>query len=112
MQEVLVKILRRAVERGYLLEEELSDTERKLVERLVEKGILKRCYIVSPEYREDVANLCGARVLTLRPSLRAMKIVQLLVMLGLASVPMYLAAYRAPAPAANPAIACISRRFC
>ncbi|NPB00136.1 MAG: hypothetical protein GXO10_02060 [Crenarchaeota archaeon] len=92
MREKALQLLRKIAERGYVLERELKEDEREIVEILLREGVLERCYTIAPEYRSDIVRLCRPRVITIRHREIGIKerLIKLGVPLALGSLPLYL----------------------
>ncbi len=93
MSRDVLKLLRKVVERGYVLEEELSQEEREIARKLVEKGVLKIGYTVSPEYVEDIVQLCKPRVVSIGRQRRLTRALQILLTIGTGSPLLYFGIY-------------------
>ncbi len=93
MSRDVLKLLRKVVERGYVLEEELSQEEREIARKLVEKGVLKIGYTVSPEYVEDIVQLCKPRVVSIGRQRRLTRALQILLTIGAGSPLLYFGIY-------------------
>ncbi len=92
MKEKAVQLLRRIAEKGYVMERELKEDERELVDILLREGVLERCYTIAPEYRADIVKLCRPRVITVRHADSRMKNLALRFMIpvALSALPFYL----------------------
>ncbi len=93
MSRDVLKLLRKVVERGYVLEEELSQEEREIARKLVEKGVLKIGYTVAPEYVEDIVQLCKPRVVSIGRQRRLTRALQILLTIGTGSPLLYFGIY-------------------
>ncbi len=92
MREKAIQLLRKIAERGYVMERELKEDEREIVDILLREGVLEKCYTIAPEYRSDIVKLCRPRVLTIRyrdTSLRD-KFVKIGIPLAISALPFYL----------------------
>ncbi len=93
MSQSVLSLLRKIVERGFVLDEELSEAEREIVRKLVEKGVLKVSYTVSREYLSEIVELCKPKVVTVSRKRRLTHILRALFVIGIGSPLMYFGAY-------------------
>ncbi len=88
--EDVKRLLKKAVERGVLLERDLSDLERMIASRLYESGVLERAYLVSTEYLNDVIKFVRPRVVVRRGARHAVDAISYLIFALIMLVPTYI----------------------
>jgi len=93
MSSSILRLLRRIAERGFILDEELSEEERELARKLVEKGVLKLGYTISREYLNDVIELCRPKVVMLSRQRKITRILKALFVFSLGAPLIYFGVY-------------------